>query len=129
MAIDCGYTKAAPLPVFLKHILENIFNPDVSVLSILVFYVQYLFDCNNDEDVNVCDKLFQEFPIKHTCVETLTHYYYCTNNTPTPMAQWLCHRLMTGRYCVRISVQAPNQSCFLKTQWVGVRPLHPLLSH
>ena len=34
-----------------------------------------------------------------------------------------------GRYWVRISVPAPTQSGFLNTQWVGVRPLHPLLSH
>ena len=34
-----------------------------------------------------------------------------------------------GRYWVRISVPAPTQSGFLKTQWVGVWPLHPLLSH
>ena len=34
-----------------------------------------------------------------------------------------------GRYWVRISVPAPTQSGVLKAQWVGVRPLHPLLSH
>ena len=46
---------------------------------------------------------------------------------PAPMAQWLCHRLMC--YWVRISVPAPTQSGFLKAQWVGVRPLRPLISH
>ena len=34
-----------------------------------------------------------------------------------------------NRYCVRISVPAPTQSGVLKTQCVGVWPLHPLLSH
>ena len=38
------------------------------------------------------------------------------------------NRPRAGRYYVRISVPAPTQSGFLKTQWVGVRPLHPLLS-
>ena len=32
-------------------------------------------------------------------------------------------------YWVRISVPAPTQSGILKAQWVGIRPLHPLLSH
>ena len=34
-----------------------------------------------------------------------------------------------GRYWVHISVPAPTQSEFLKAQWVGIRPLRPLLSH
>ena len=34
-----------------------------------------------------------------------------------------------GRYWVRISVPAQTISVFLKAKWVGVIPLHPLLSH
>ena len=34
-----------------------------------------------------------------------------------------------GRYWVRISLPAPVWSRSIKTEWVGVRPLQPLLSH
>ena len=34
-----------------------------------------------------------------------------------------------GRYWVRISLPAPTQSGFIKAQWVGVRPLYPILCH
>ena len=49
---------------------------------------------------------------------------HLTHFSPAPMAQWLY-----SRYWVRISVPAQTQSGFLKVQWVGVWPLHPLLSH
>jgi hypothetical protein len=35
--------------------------------------------------------------------------------------------LKAGRYGVRIPVPALTHSEFIRTQWVGVRPLHPLL--
>ena len=40
------------------------------------------------------------------------------------MAQWLCHRLVGTGFVSRYRNQPI--AVFLKGQWVGVRPLHPL---
>ena len=50
-------------------------------------------------------------------------YDLASSNLLALMVQW------AGKYWVHISVPAPTQRMFLNTQWVGVRPLHPLLSH
>ena len=79
---------------------------------------------------NVFNRALKYFTYDYIVSVKLCKYNWVRIHKPlAPMAKWLCHRLMGGRYWVHISVPAPTQSGFLKAQRVGVRPLHPLLSH
>ena len=51
------------------------------------------------------------------------------HNTVTFIRGTDCSMAKAGRYWVRISVPASNQSEFLRAQWIGVRLLHPLPFH
>ena len=52
-----------------------------------------------------------------------------TWNMNTNCAEMSLEQLIEWKCWVRILVPASTQSWTLKSQWVGVRPLHPLLSH
>ena len=98
-----------------------------NTVSILFVYVQYWAFC-------AYEKYFKNF---HTQLLHFSHTQQCDRAInsvlfnpclPATMAQWLCHRVRAGRYWVRISVLASTLSGFLTAQWVGVRPLHLILS-
>ena len=57
------------------------------------------------------------------------HWYSGWLQRDTGLDGTVARSSANGRYWVHISVLAPTQSGFLKAQWVGVRPQHPLISH